>query len=165
MDFWTKSAQLWWLLTFEPEDGFSNFKKVNWSEFRALSIGIITWICLDPNPDPLKCLYLDQDPPPKKFGSKTLVHTLSEISKFRQKRVGNPPLNQQKVHPWKKLIHVQFGSNFQDKLRPINEKGWRWKFFHTPSEILKFRQKGKARNPPPNQPKSHPCLIWLKLVG
>ena len=75
MDFWTKSAQLWWLLTFEPVDGFSNFKKVNWSEFRALSIGIITWIRLDPDPDPPKCLYLDPDPDPpqKKFGSKTLV--------------------------------------------------------------------------------------------
>ena len=52
MDFWTKSAQLWWLLTFEPVDGFSNFKKVNWSEFWALSIGIITRIRLDLDPNP-----------------------------------------------------------------------------------------------------------------
>ena len=28
-EFWTKSTQLFWLLTFEPVDGFSNFKKVN----------------------------------------------------------------------------------------------------------------------------------------
>ena len=60
-------------------DGFSNFKKVNWSEFRALSIGIITWIRLDPDPYLPKGLYLDPDldPPPKKFGSETLPNIIS----------------------------------------------------------------------------------------
>ena len=39
IDFLTKSTQLWRLITFEPLDGFSNFKKVKHSKFRALSIG------------------------------------------------------------------------------------------------------------------------------
>ena len=46
-DVWTKSTQLWCLLTFEPVDRFSNFKKVNWPEFWAQSVGLR----LDPDPD------------------------------------------------------------------------------------------------------------------
>ena len=41
--FLKKSTQLWRLITFEPLDGFSNFKKVKHSKFWALSIKI-TWI-------------------------------------------------------------------------------------------------------------------------
>ena len=39
IDFLTKSTQLWRLITFEPLDRFSKFKKVKHSKFQALSIG------------------------------------------------------------------------------------------------------------------------------
>ena len=52
-------------ITFEPVDGFSNVKKVNDLEFRALSIGSV--LDPDPDPDPQKRLDPDPDPdPPKK---------------------------------------------------------------------------------------------------
>ena len=35
----SKSTKLWWPFTFDPLDGFSNFKKVKHSKFWALSIG------------------------------------------------------------------------------------------------------------------------------
>ena len=55
-------------------DGFSNVKKVNDLEFRALSIGSV--LDPDPDPDPQKRLDPDPDPPKKNADPK---HWLPKI--------------------------------------------------------------------------------------
>ena len=63
-----------------------------------------------------------------------------------------------------KLNQLGFDSNFQRKLKPINDQSWGQKMLPLPQAKTRFfAQKGVKI--PKNQPKTQPTRIWLKFSG
>ena len=65
-----------------------------------------------------------------------------------------------------KLNQLRFGSNFQGKIKPINDQSWLQKFLAHLSQNPNFGKKcGGGVETPQNQPKTQPTRIWLKFSG
>ena len=96
-----------------------------------------------------------------KVGDKNFYPTWAKI-RFFGKKVGGGGWKPLKIS--QKLNQLRFGSNFQDKLKSINDQSL-WQTFlphHNQNPFLAKKGGGEKLQ---NQPKTQPTQIWLKFSG